>query len=802
MLKPILAAMLISAPAAAQAPLTPLFWTQGQPPDVIRKVIREVAQGGNTGLVWESRPHPDYLGAGWWRDLEVAIDESKKQGLALWLFDEWMYPSGIAGGKVVSGDPELANHVIEARTAEPAINEPFRLVVPGGLGAGESLVSVVAFRKGADPVDLAGRESWTPPGEGWKVCWVVSRAYQAKAGWEMDNMIDVMNPRAAEAFIRLTHEPTYARFGSEFGKTIRGFFSDETGFRNVTSYRSLPGMAGMPMPWSPVFVDYFQKRKGYDPRPLLAALWWDLGAKGRAARFDLMDAYTRAFAENFFRPQQEWCRAHGVEFIGHVVEDNHADHNLGYGPGHWFRVMQYFDVPGIDVVGYQVTPGLDAGQNFWTPEGEQWDQEHFQFGLAAMARGAALAKRDRRIFSEAFGANGWSEGLRMVKWIGDWHIVNGIAFLSPHAVTMKHHDPDCPPHFNESSGNPQARYYVEWAKYFRKLQALVWENDPVYDAAVLYTAESAWVGPAQNVAPVVRALEQTQVSTVVLPYEIWAKEGSFDSGAWSYNGQRFRAVVLPRVQAVPVDAIRRLAEFARAGGRVIVVDEWPRLSVDGRGDGEVAAAVENLRAKAALLSLPELARAASDLARVRPDAAAPWLQVSRRRGPTGEFAILHNRSLTATVRVLGQELPPYALAAVDLSTRRALIEPPLRIEGQALPVSGWDRALGDWRRQPGLDKFAGTMTYKATVRLEPGGRVVLDAGEVYEIAELTVNGKPAGVRIAPPYRWEVGSLVRGGENTIEIAVTNTAQARWADPFSRGDALSGLYGPVAVYVKKR
>ena len=36
-----------------------------------------------------------------------------------------------------------------------------------------------------------------------------------------------------------------------------------------------------------------------------------------------------------------------------------------------------------------------------------------------MARGAALIKGNHRIFSEAFGANGWGEGLRMVKWIGD-----------------------------------------------------------------------------------------------------------------------------------------------------------------------------------------------------------------------------------------------------------------------------------------------------------------------------------------------------------------------------------------------
>src|ERR1039458_8058448 len=52
--------------ALAQPPLVPLLWTQGQSPETIRQVVREGADGGNTGFVWESRPAPDYLGPGLW----------------------------------------------------------------------------------------------------------------------------------------------------------------------------------------------------------------------------------------------------------------------------------------------------------------------------------------------------------------------------------------------------------------------------------------------------------------------------------------------------------------------------------------------------------------------------------------------------------------------------------------------------------------------------------------------------------------------------------------------------------------
>ena len=122
----------VLAPAAdrGQPPLIPLVFVHGEDEATTRKVIREVAEGGNTGFVWESRPHPDYLGPKWWSDLAIAIDEAKKRNLEVWIFDEWMYPSGIAGGKVVAENREFAVHVIEDRSvviSGPAIDHKFTI---------------------------------------------------------------------------------------------------------------------------------------------------------------------------------------------------------------------------------------------------------------------------------------------------------------------------------------------------------------------------------------------------------------------------------------------------------------------------------------------------------------------------------------------------------------------------------------------------------------------------------------------------------------------------------------------------
>ena len=42
-----------------------------------------------------------------------------------------------------------------------------------------------------------------------------------------------------------------------------------------------------------------------------------------------MDAVTKLVRESFSRQIGDWCRAHGVQYIGHVIEDNNAHTRTG-----------------------------------------------------------------------------------------------------------------------------------------------------------------------------------------------------------------------------------------------------------------------------------------------------------------------------------------------------------------------------------------------------------------------------------------------------------------------------------------
>jgi hypothetical protein len=132
-------------------------------------------------------------------------------------------------------------------------------------------------------------------------------------------------------------------------------------------------------------------------------------------------------------------------------------------------------------------------------------------------------------------------------------------------------------------------------------------------------------------------------------------------------------------------------------------------------------------------------------------------------------------------------------------------------------------SLFSWTRSAdrGVRYFSGSATYATDVALPSdalgaGQRVALDLGVVKEIAEVSVNGTPAGgILWKPPFRADVTDALKPGVNHIEVRVTNlwpnrmigdlqpgvTTRYTFTDfrPFTKDSPLleSGLLGPVRL-----
>ncbi len=109
--------------------------------------------------------------------------------------------------------------------------------------------------------------------------------------------------------------------------------------------------------------------------------------------------------------------------------------------------------------------------------------------------------------------------------------------------------------------------------------------------------------------------------------------------------------------------------------------------------------------------------------------------------------------------------------------------------------------LGDWCDY-GLETYSGGAVYTRMVNLEKrhlAGKILLDLGQVSTVAEVHVNGKLAGVKMAQPFQFDITQLVFEGENQIQVKVVNTLANHMStyptNYVYEGQTVSGLLGPV-------
>lgn len=120
--------------------------------------------------------------------------------------------------------------------------------------------------------------------------------------------------------------------------------------------------------------------------------------------------------------------------------------------------------------------------------------------------------------------------------------------------------------------------------------------------------------------------------------------------------------------------------------------------------------------------------------------------------------------------------------------------------------------------------FAGTAIYRNAVTLEASqlqgdGRLLINLGEVKNLAEVIVNGRSLGILWKTPFSIDVTDVLVAGKNELEIRVTNLWVNRLigdqqpevrdkitytAFPFFRAESPllpSGLLGPVSILKRK-
>jgi hypothetical protein len=96
--------------------------------------------------------------------------------------------------------------------------------------------------------------------------------------------------------------------------------------------------------------------------------------------------------------------------------------------------------------------------------------------------------------------------------------------------------------------------------------------------------------------------------------------------------------------------------------------------------------------------------------------------------------------------------------------------------GPFLPADKTIAALQSWTAFPdtAVQSFSGTAVYSTSFSLpnKNAKDYLLELGKVDESARVTINGKDVGILWSLPFKANIGSFLKTGENTISIEVAN------------------------------
>ncbi|MBS1877317.1 MAG: hypothetical protein JSU00_29165 [Acidobacteria bacterium] len=546
----------------------------------LKEQLGQFKAQGMGGVFVHPRPGlmTEYLGADWFRLWKLSIEEGKRLGIEVNIYDENSYPSGFSGGHVPAVAPDTA-----AQYVTPDFVETARGYASRGTNVATFAVerdssgrvtSAVRVREGAD---VAGKTL------------AIFRLKRASGNpWTGEfPYVDLTNPQTASRFIETTLEPYKREIGSEFGKTVKWSFDDEPLIATAGAYDSAP----LALPLSYNTIAEFQKRNGYDLADNLPSLYWDIGDY-RKVRFDYWQTMHDLWKENYFRPMFQWCDRNNLRFTGHWMEHSW--------PEPWISPAD------ASLYAYEHAPGIDMleGSNIRT----QGKDPHMLFTIKQVA--SVSHQLGRRAFCEAYGVSGWDSTLEHYKRFGDWLMVHGIDFMDQHlafSTVRGARKRDHPQSFTDVSA--WWPYYKIHGDHLGRVSFLLTRGESRNRVVMLEPTTSAFLvsrkaGPHSDLEDMRR--DNAELNQYLADHQLdfdladeymleWfgkasnrsltIGDASYDLVIWPANMTNVRSQTLPVLE-----------RYLAGGGRILALSA-PAAYVNGRADSRVQALHDRYRSQ-------------------------------------------------------------------------------------------------------------------------------------------------------------------------------------------------------------
>lgn len=693
--------------------------------------------------------------------------------------------------------------------------------------------------QGGAPVDLTarvgsnGQLDWTAPaGSG---TWTLHAVFTGLHGKMVEragpggegNVIDHFSSDSLKKYLKKFDDA----FAGRDMKGLRGYFNDSYEVDDASGESN----------FTPKFFEEFQRRRGYDLRLQLPALF-AIEADDTSSRVvsDYRETVSDLLLDEFTTPWRKWAERHGS------ITRNQAHGS----PANIIDLYAASSIPeqeGSDRVAMKLASSAAhlTGKRLTSAEAATWLNEHFIGTLAE------------------------------VKHVVDGFLLGGINHNCYHGTAYSPPDDPWPGfHFYAAVElNPSNSYWDHFHalnRYVTRAQSFLQSGQPDEDVLLYYNIHDRWAQRGNGAMPHFHGRAAEGVAYASAQSLLGAGYGfdfftdrllkgiTFSNGMLRSGDVAYKALVLPPTKFIPVETLSKIFDLADQGA-TIVIQGAPPTDVPGFGQLEqrraqfqvLLAAFRRIPANNApggvarltwgkgrfLLGndLPALLADAGltrepmvdqGLSYVRRNDGAHsrhyfitnsseqpvngWVKLSTAAkgaalfdpmtGNTGVAALRANGA--AGVEVFLQLAPGASCVVKTLATsssegRWNYWQP----GGEAQPLNGsWDiafikggptlptalhtSALKSWTELGGEDlkSFSGQATYKLSFARPQGEAAAwtLDLGRVAESARVVLNGKELGTLFTVPSRLTVPKDALRDNNTLEITVANLMANRIAD----------------------
>jgi hypothetical protein len=710
--------------------------------------------------------------------------------------------------------------------------------------------AVVAARDVIDVTDrLApdGTLRWTPPAGRWRIL---------RLGWSLTGKLN--NPASEEGtgleVDKLNREHVQAYIDHYLGLYEQAVGRDNMGARGI-GYMLNDSYEAMAANWTDDILVQFRKRRGYDPTPWLPVL---------TGRVVVSAEDSDRFLWDFRRTLSDLIvEAH----YGQLSDELHARGMGRYGEAH--EALRAF-----------VGDGMEVKKSADVPMGATWAMPSPSKLLPDILESASVAHLygQNVVAAESFTAIFPSYGFdpARLKPIADKMLANGVNRFVIH--TSAHQPVDTPGPGVGLGGVGQwftrketwAEMAGPWIDYLARSSQLLQQGRFVADIAWFYGEDDNITALYDDRPPgVPEGYGFDFVNADAIRSILSARDGLLVSP----GGGRYRVLAVDPAARITLPTLRKLDALSRQG--VIIAgprpDRSPSLADDDLQFAALAQAIWDRSGRT--FTGIEAALAAIDL-RADVSLGHPSLSFVHRKLDDSDLYFVANlgdapvetrasfrisglapevwraddgsSALVSYDRVQDRTEVPLTLGAHDavfvvfdkpaaaLSYRAPVlattpvktVRGPWRLSfptGSGAPAALTLPALASWSdsQDPNVRYFSGAARYAVSVTLPPPpkqGRLLLDLGQVANVARVSVNGRETGYAWKAPYRVDITDVARTGANAIQIEVANLwpnrligdrqpgagpprAQAAF-DPFEATSPLlvSGLLGPVQVLVE--